>query len=229
MKLRVIGAAVLCVFSATAMAETQASIQGDQDQMSYALGLTMGSHIKQQGVPLTDSQFVKGFEDGMSGSKPQLAKEDLQKAMVSYQEKAMKIHEENQKVASDTNQQAGEAFLAENKSKDGVVTLPSGLQYKIVKAGEGESPTKTDQVKVNYEGRLVDGTIFDSSFQRGEPAVFPVNAVISGWTEALQLMKPGAEWELYIPSNLAYGERGVGQIGPNSTLIFKVDLLDVEH
>ncbi len=227
MKLRVLGAAaVVCLISTVTFAETD--LVSTKAQMSYALGVTMGKHIKDQGVPLDDHIYADAFEIGYQGEASELSDDKIHSAMMAFQKQVLLLQEEQTTVVSEQNKQAGKTFLAENKTKDGVVTTDSGLQYKIIQAGSGDSPKRSDEVEVNYEGRLIDGTVFDSSFQRGQPAVFPVGAVISGWTEALQMMKPGSQWELFIPAELAYGERGIGQIGPNSTLIFTVDLIEVK-
>jgi FKBP-type peptidyl-prolyl cis-trans isomerase len=155
--------------------------------------------------------------------------EDLQKTLMAKQQEQAAKQQEQAKVVSEKNKKDGEAFLAANKKKDGVVTMPSGLQYKVLVAGKGKSPKATDTVTVNYKGTLIDGTEFDSSYKRGKPASFPLNQVIPGWTEAVQLMKEGAKWELYVPSSLAYGERGAGaNIGGNATLIFEVELLSIK-
>ena len=151
-------------------------------------------------------------------------------AMAAFKEEMMKKHEEELKKAAEKNKKEGEAFLAENKKKEGVVTLPSGLQYKVIKEGDGQMPKDTDMVTVNYRGTLVDGTEFDSSYKRGNPATFPVNGVIPGWQEALKLMKVGSKWQLFVPAGLAYGEKGAGStIGPNATLIFEVELLSISE
>lgn len=226
MKRRILGMFAMCIIGSAAVANT--ALETPEDQMSYALGVTMGQHIQKQGVKLNGDLFSKGFEDGFAGKQGDLTEEQIHKAMTDFQQQVMQQHEEQVKMVAEQNKKEGETFLGANKDKEGVITTASGLQYKIIKEGDGVSPTKDDQVKVNYEGRLIDGTVFDSSFQRGEAATFPVSAVIPGWTEALQLMKPGAKWELYIPASLAYGERGIGQIGPNATLIFKVDLISVQ-
>lgn len=226
MRLRVLTAVAMCFISTAAIAEVD--LTSEQAKMSYALGVTMGQHIKNQGVPLDDHLFADAFEVGYQGTESALDLDEIHEAMMAFQKKVMQQNDEEGQLMAEKNKLAGEKFLAENKSKEGVVTTASGLQYKVIKEGEGASPAKNDEVKVDYEGRLIDGTVFDSSFKRGEPAVFPVSAVISGWTEALQIMKPGASYELFIPANLAYGERGVGQIGPNATLLFTVDLIEVQ-
>jgi FKBP-type peptidyl-prolyl cis-trans isomerase FklB len=168
-----------------------------------------------------------GIADGFAG-KPALTEEEQKAVIMDLQKSAMAKAEEKQKAAAEKISRPVKPFLAANVKKDGVKTTASGLQYKVIKSGTGPSPKPTDTVKVHYTGTLIDGTVFDSSVQRGEPATFPVNGVIPGWTEALQLMKVGDKWQLVIPAKLAYGEEGPGPIGPNSTLIFEVELLGIE-
>ncbi|MFT3993932.1 MAG: FKBP-type peptidyl-prolyl cis-trans isomerase [Dysgonomonas sp.] len=192
------------------------------DKISYALGLSIGNNFVSSGIKKVNmSDFVKGMEAVLN--EEQLA--------ISYDEAKNIINEyfvELQAERLTINKKAGEEFLAINKNKAGVVTLPSGLQYEILKKGEGKIPTATDQVKCHYHGTLIDGTVFDSSVQRGTPATFGVTQVIPGWVEALQLMPVGSKWRLFIPSELAYGESGAGQsIEPNSTLIFEVEILEI--
>jgi FKBP-type peptidyl-prolyl cis-trans isomerase FklB len=157
-----------------------------------------------------------------------MTEEEIRQTMMAFQKEMMAKQEEQMKKAGEKNKKEGEAFLAENKKKEGVITLPSGLQYKVIKAGQGKKPQASDKVTVHYRGTLINGTEFDSSIRRGQPATFPVSGIIPGWSEALQLMQEGAQWQLFIPPNLAYGERGAGNvIGPNSTLIFEVELISV--
>lgn len=196
------------------------------EKVGYSLGYMMAEGNKGQVDDLNLDAFETGFRDGYEEKESALTQEQMQQVLVSYQEKkqAEMIKEMEAKAAS--NKEEGQKFLAENKTKEGVQTTDSGLQYKVVKEGTGASPKATDMVKVHYEGKLIDGTVFDSSYERGEPIEFPLNQVIPGWTEGVQLMKKGAEYELYIPSDLAYGEAGTPGIEPNSVLIFKVELLD---
>lgn len=196
------------------------------EKVGYSLGYMMAEGNKGQVDDLNLDAFETGFRDGYEEKESALTQEQMQQVLVSYQEKkqAEMIKEMEAKAAS--NKEEGQKFLAENKTKEGVQTTDSGLQYKVVKEGTGASPKATDMVKVHYEGKLIDGTVFDSSYERGEPIEFPLNQVIPGWTEGVQLMKKGAEYELYIPSDLAYGETGTPGIEPNSVLIFKVELLD---
>lgn len=192
------------------------------DKVSYALGLSIGNNFMSSGIKNVNFEsFLKGMQDVISGASADISYEEAQQLLNDY---FGKLQDER----LDLNQKAGEEFLAINKNKPGVVTLPSGLQYEILKKGEGAIPTANDQVKCHYHGTLIDGTVFDSSVERGQPATFGVNQVIPGWVEALQLMPVGSKWKLFIPSNLAYGKSGAGQtIEPNSTLVFEVEVLDI--
>lgn len=207
----------------------EAPAKADMDKVSYSLGLIIGKDMKNQGVELKPEQFAKGFSDAMSGAKPALTDEEMRQVMTLYTaEIAMKKEEQTRKVLAE-NKTKEEAFLAENQKKEGVQTLPSGLQYKVLKEGSGRKPTTDDTVTVNYRGTLIDGKEFDSSYKRNQPATFPVNGVIPGFTEALQCMQPGAKWLIYVPSKLGYQETGIGEvIPPNSTLIFDVELISVQ-
>ncbi len=196
---------------------------------SYAIGMNTGRSIKEEGVEIDLEMFFQGIRDGAGDAKPKYSQQQIREAMTVFQGELKSKQEKAQRMISEKNQREGQAFLAANKTKQGVVTLPSGLQYQVVRKGNGASPKATDTVKVHYEGTLIDGTVFDSSIQRNEPAVFPVRGVIPGWTEALQQMHVGDKWKLFIPAELAYGARGAGRvIGPNSVLIFEVELLGIE-
>ena len=192
------------------------------DKFSYGLGMGIGQNLLSMGVQdMNVEDFVKGLKDVLTGAKPEMSHSEAQ-AVVN--EHFRKLAEE----AYTQNKASGEAFLAENAKKEGVTVLPSGLQYEVITAGNGKKPSATDRVQCHYEGTLIDGTIFDSSIKRGEPAVFGVNQVIKGWVEALQLMEEGAKWRLYIPYDMAYGEHGAGEmIPPYSALIFDVELIKV--
>ena len=192
------------------------------DKISYALGLSIGNNFQNAGIKdLQVDDFVKGLQDVLTGGHPEISYEEAKQVINDYFTKL-------QKEKLELNKQAGEEFWKINKGRAGVVTLPSGLQYQILNQGKGAKPTKADKVKCHYHGTLINGTVFDSSIQRGQPAVFGVSQVIPGWTEALQLMPVGSKWRLFIPSELAYGEHGAGNaIEPNSTLIFDVELLDI--
>jgi FKBP-type peptidyl-prolyl cis-trans isomerase FklB len=204
-----------------------------KQKFSYALGMNIGSglgaNLKKQSVDVDSTLVSQGLKDAMSGGKTRLTQEEAQTVLTEVQNEVKKQQQEKAQQAGAANKTEGEAFLAANKSKDGVVTLPSGLQYKILTAGTGPKPAASDSVKCNYRGTLINGTEFDSSYKRGQPATFGVGQVIKGWTEALQLMPVGSKWQLFVPASLAYGERGAGaEIGPNSTLIFEVELLSIE-
>jgi FKBP-type peptidyl-prolyl cis-trans isomerase FklB len=204
-----------------------------KQKFSYALGMNIGTSLggtlKTQAVEVDWSLVIQGLKDSTSGAKTRLTEQEEKAVLTEVQNEVRKQQTEKTKEASEKNKTDGEAFLAANKSKEGVVTLPSGLQYKILTAGTGPKPTASDSVVCNYKGTLIDGKEFDSSYKRGQPATFPVSGVIKGWTEALQLMPVGSKWQLFIPSNLAYGERGAGaEIGPNSTLVFEVELLSIQ-
>jgi FKBP-type peptidyl-prolyl cis-trans isomerase FklB len=199
-----------------------------KDKFSYALGLNLGNNLNKQSVPVNTDLIMQGLKDGLSGGKALMTEEEVRAVMMEVQNQIRKQMQEKAQEEGAANQKEGETFLAANKSKEGVVTLPSGLQYKILTAGTGAKPAATDSVVCNYRGTLINGKEFDSSYKRGQPATFPVGGVIKGWTEALQLMPVGSKWQLFIPSQLAYGERGAGaDIGPNSTLIFEVELLSI--
>lgn len=192
------------------------------DKISYALGLSIGNNFQNSGINnLQVEDFVKGLKDVLGDAEPEISYDEAKQVINDY---FMNL----QKERLELNKKAGEEFLNINKGKAGVVTLPSGLQYQVLKQGEGAKPAASDKVKCHYHGTLINGTVFDSSVQRGEPAVFGVSQVIPGWVEALQLMPVGSKWRLFIPSDLAYGEHGAGDaIEPNSALVFDVELLDI--
>jgi FKBP-type peptidyl-prolyl cis-trans isomerase FklB len=200
-----------------------------KDKASYAVGMNFGMSLKKQSVDVDPNILARGIKDAIEGNKPLLSDADAQAALTQLQSEVQKTMEAKMQKLGVSNKQEGETFLAANKSKDGVVALPSGLQYKILKAGTGPKPIPSDTVVCNYRGTLIDGTEFDSSFKHGQPASFPVGQVIKGWTEALQLMPVGSKWQLFVPAALAYGDRGAGpDIGPNATLIFEVELLSIK-
>lgn len=195
----------------------------------YAIGHNFGSRFKADSIDLNLAQFMQGVQDGYAGKESRITPEQAQAAIVELQRQLMARQAEQQTKAATKNKTEGDAFLAKHKAEPGVVTTASGLQYKVIKPGEGDSPAATDTVTVHYTGTLIDGTVFDSSLKRNQPATFPVNAVIPGWTEAMQLMKPGARYKLVLPSELGYGESGAGNIiGPNAVLVFEVELISVE-
>jgi FKBP-type peptidyl-prolyl cis-trans isomerase FklB len=217
----------------TAKTAAPLTLKTEKEKFSYALGMMTGHRMTEgltkQSVPFDPAILARGLKDGVAGGKTLLTDDEAQAAIAAMQkEKAQQTAEANKKAGA-ANKKEGEDFLAANKSKEGVVTLPSGLQYKILTEGKGPKPTANDSVVCNYRGTLINGTEFDSSYKRGQPATFPVGGVIKGWTEALQLMPVGSKWQLFIPPDLAYGERGAGaDIGPDSTLIFEVELMSIE-
>ncbi len=202
-------------------------LKTDKDKLSYALGASMAHNLKQYEVDLDIDMYIKGLKDAFSGKKELLTEQEMASIIAKTQEDVKSRMQEKAMEKIEKTKKDGEEFLAQNKKKAGVKTLPSGLQYKVIKEGKGKSPKDTDTVTVNYRGTLIDGTEFDSSYKRGEPASFAVNAVIKGWTEALKLMKEGAKWQLFIPANLAYAERPAPGIPQMSTLIFEVELIKV--
>lgn len=219
----VITAAVL----SSALAQTTLDLKETKARSSYAIGADIAKSIKRQPLELDTKALAAGLTDGLEG-KLALSEAELSAALASLQQQLQEKARAQQAEAGDKNLKAGEEFLAANGKKEGIKTTKSGLQYQVVKSGSGKTPKATESVKVHYHGTLIDGTVFDSSVERGEPISFPVNGVIPGWTEALQLMKEGDKWKLFIPSALAYGENGAGpKIGPNSVLIFDVELLSV--
>ena len=201
----------------------------EKQKSGYAIGLKIGAQLAMAKDSLDANALTLGVLDAIEGKKPRLSEEEIQKAGIAFQKKVLAKQEKETVKILEKNLSEGKTFLEENKKKEGVITLKSGLQYKIIKEGTGATPTKADSVTTHYTGKLLNGQVFDSSVQRGEPATFPVSGVIAGWTEALQLMKSGGKWELYIPAELAYGERGAGKmIEPGATLIFEIELLDIQ-
>jgi FKBP-type peptidyl-prolyl cis-trans isomerase FklB len=228
MKRLIICLGAVCIAS-LGLAQDKPQLKDQKDKASYSIGYDIGETFKKQKIELNIDALVAGLKEAVGGKEATMSKEDRDKTLQAFQKEMMEKQIAASKEAATKNQAEGEKFLAENKTKDGVKTTASGLQYKVLKEGSGPSPKETDTVVTNYRGTLIDGTEFDSSYKRNEPASFPVNRVIKGWTEALQLMKPGAKYQLFIPSSLAYGERGAGQlIGPNATLIFEVELLSIK-
>jgi FKBP-type peptidyl-prolyl cis-trans isomerase FklB len=201
-----------------------------KQKASYAIGMNWGTGLHRQAIDVDTASLLQGMKDGLAGGKTLLTEDEARAALMQLQKEMQEKQQAKAAAEGEANKKEGEAFLAANKSKEGVVTLPSGLQYKILTPGTGPKPTATDSVVCNYKGTLINGTEFDSSYKRGEPATFPVTGVIKGWTEALQLMPVGSKWQLFIPSDLAYGARGTpgGPIGPNATLIFEVELMSIK-
>jgi len=204
--------------------EKSPPLKDQKDKVSYSIGLNIGSNLARQNVEINADALIAGIKDAIAG-KPQLTQDQVKEVMTTFE----KDMQSKQKAAGEKNAAEGTKFLEENKKKEGVKTTSSGMQYKVVKEGTGAQPKATDTVTVNYRGTLINGKEFDSSYKRGQPATFPLNGVIKGWTEGLQLMKTGAKYQLFVPPNLAYGERAAGpDISPNSTLIFEVELLDIK-
>jgi FKBP-type peptidyl-prolyl cis-trans isomerase FklB len=228
MKSYLITTLALGLLVSSATAQDKPDLTTPKQKTSYALGVNIGSNLKAQDLDLDATALAAGVSDALNG-KPAMSQEEVHATLTAFQQEVMTKMQAKEKVEGEQNLKAGEAFLAENAKKEGVKTTASGLQYKILKEGDGPTPKATDTVKVNYKGTLIDGTVFDSSYDRGEPATFPVNEVIPGWTEALQMMKVGSKWQLFVPAKLAYGEHSPSpKIGPNSTLIFDVELLGIE-
>lgn len=200
----------------------------EQEKLGYAIGMNIGMNMKQQQVDVDPNQVAAGIIASLKGEKTELSQEQMGKILADYQQKMQMKQMEQMAAAAAENEELGKEYLVANAKKDGVITLDSGLQYKVLTSGEGTTPAIDSKVEVHYRGTLIDGTEFDSSYSRGTPASFPVNGVIPGWTEALQLMKEGDKWELVIPSRLAYAERGAPPvIPPNAALVFEVELLKV--
>jgi FKBP-type peptidyl-prolyl cis-trans isomerase FklB len=209
-------------------AATPLVLKTDKEKQSYAIGMNIGKSIHRDGVDVDPNILLRGMKDALAGGKTVLTDDEAKAVMTNLQAEMRKQAVEKAQVAGEANKKAGDAFLAANKAKEGVVTLPSGLQYKILTQGTGPKPAATDTVVCNYKGTLLDNTEFDSSYSRNQPLTIPVGGVIKGWTEALQLMPVGSKWQLFIPSDLAYGAQTKGPIGPNSTLIFEVELLSIQ-
>jgi len=216
-------------FGCTAEETKEPLLDNPKDRISYTIGINIGQDFVTQKMDINADVLLLGIKDTMAGKEARLTEEEMMAEIQKFQEAMQAKLVADAQQAAEKNKLAGETFLAENAKLEGIVVTASGLQYKVLEAGEGNSPGPADVATVHYRGTLVDGTQFDSSYDRGEPATFPVGGVIPGWTEALQLMKPGAKWQIFIPSQLAYGERGAGQaIGPNAALIFDVELVSVE-
>lgn len=210
--------------------EAVTALTTSKQKASYAIGMNWGTGLHRQGIEVDSAALIQGMKDALAGGKTLLTEDEARAALMQLQKEMQEKQQAKAAQEGEANKKEGDAFLAANKSKEGVVTLPSGLQYKILKEGSGPKPTATDSVVCNYKGTLINGTEFDSSYKRGEPATFPVTGVIKGWTEALQLMPVGSKWQLFIPPDLAYGPRGTpgGPIGPNATLTFEVELISIK-
>jgi FKBP-type peptidyl-prolyl cis-trans isomerase FklB len=226
MKLQIVVVSSILFLVSLVNAQENRVLKNQKEKMSYIIGMDIGTNLKKQSIDIEPNIVARGIKDAIAGGKPLLSEQEVQETMAIFQKDMMAKQQEVAKK----NKKEGEVFLDENKKKEGVKTLASGLQYKVLKEGTGKKPKLNDAVTVNYRGTLIDGTEFDSSYRRGQPASFPVSGVIPGWTEALPLMGEGAKWQLFVPSNLAYGERGAGaMIGPNATLIFEIELISVQE
>lgn len=219
----------LTMFSPSLFAADPAMhLNTEKDKISYSIGLDIGRNFTKQGIDLDTNVFISGLEDGRQNKNTLMTDQEIRDTLSTLQTKLIKQQQENLKKIGQANLLEGKAFLEKNQKAPGVKTLSSGLQYRVITEGQGTPPSTKDTVKTHYKGRLINGAEFDSSYTRGEPVEFPVEGVIKGWTEALQLMKPGSKWEIFVPANLAYGETGAGNvIGPNATLIFEIELLSI--
>jgi FKBP-type peptidyl-prolyl cis-trans isomerase len=224
----VLGTVAILGLTACAIAGDTNSLPDTKSRVSYAIGMMLGHNWQQQGLEVNPDIAARAIKDVQAGGATLLSQEEMQQTLTSYQQEFRAIQMKKKAELTIKNKAEGEAFLAANKAKPGVETLPDGLQYTVLTAGTGATPGATDTVTVNYRGTLLDGTEFDSSYKRGQPATFPVGGVIKGWTEALQKMSVGSKWKLFVPSELAYGENGQRSIPPNSVLIFEVELLDTK-
>ncbi len=231
MKIKLVAAAAMGLVMSSTMAATDVTtLKTDTDKLSYSIGDDLGKNFKRQGIDINAAVMAQGINDGMTNNPKSLMTDDqVKEVLAKFQKDVMAKRAAEVSKKSDENKAAGTKFLSENKAKPGVVTLPSGLQYKVIKNGSGEKPSKEDMVTVEYTGHLINGEVFDSTSKTGKPATFKLSQVIPGWVEALQLMPSGSTWEIYVPASLAYGDRSVGgPIGPNETLIFNIHLVSVK-
>lgn len=220
--------AILLAISSNAFA-ADSKLKTVEQKASYTLGTDLAKNFQQQGIDIDADALILGFEDAMKKRPLKLTKEEMNASIQALKKQIMAKKMAELETKAQTNLKKGEAFLAENKKKPGVKTLPSGLQYRVIQEGKGPHPTDDDYITAHYEGKLIEGTVFDSSYKRGSPIVFQLSNVIPGWQEALKLMRPGAKWEIFVPAKLAYGKKGAGKvIGPNETLIFTVELIKVD-
>lgn len=218
----------IAFFFGVCYADEKLELKDQKDKESYSLGYQFGQNLKIQGIDLNLEVYASGIRDALGGKEPLMSQEEIRATIMELQKRVMAAQQKALKEQAAKNLSESKAFLAKNGKKEGIKTLPSGLQYKILEEGSGKMPKAEDTVTVNYKGTLIDGTEFDSSYKRGQPATFQVKGVIKGWTEALQLMKEGSKWQLFVPPQLGYGERGAGPIPPNGTLIFEVELISVK-
>ncbi|MGD8854412.1 MAG: FKBP-type peptidyl-prolyl cis-trans isomerase [Gammaproteobacteria bacterium] len=219
--------ALMALLAGLATAGEKVELKSENDKLNYSVGYQLGGDFRRQDVEINPEIVVRGMQDAIAGEKPLMTPKEMRSTLAGLSQRVAADKRDRHKQVAEQNLANGQAFLAENADKEGVKTTASGLQYKVIEAGSGESPKASDSVTVHYRGTLIDGTEFDSSYSRNKPATFRVDRVIPGWTEALKMMKPGAKWQLFIPPGLAYGERGPGPIPPNSTLIFDVELISV--
>jgi FKBP-type peptidyl-prolyl cis-trans isomerase FklB len=225
MRIRFLPALLGAVVIVPVLSASAEELKTEKQKFSYTVGFQVGQSLKRDGLELDVKAFSQAVEDVLSGAQPQLSMDQMKAAINTFREKQM----EEKRALAEKNKKEGEAFLAANKKKKGVKTLPDGLQYQVIKAGTGATPKATDTVEVNYRGTLLDGKEFDSSYKRGKPTTLQVGGVIKGWQSALEHMKVGGKWKVWVPSDLAYGERGAGNvIGPNETLVFEIELLDIK-
>ena len=217
------------LLAAPASAGDSAALATQKEKASYGIGVEMAVNLSRMGAEIDVDALAKGMKDVLASGKLLFSSEELQAAMTAYQTELREKQMQAMKAAAEENKKTGDDFLAQNKSKEGVVALPSGLQYRVLKTGDGRKPAETDSVECHYRGTLINGTEFDSSYKRGQPATFKVNGLIRGWQEALKLMPVGSKWQLFVPPDLAYGDRGAGKdIGPNETLIFDLELIAIK-
>ena len=218
----------IMLFATNCFGADRMELKDQKDKESYSLGYQFGQSMKRQGLAVNLDVYTAGIRDALSGAKPQMSQEEVNKTISEVQSRVMAARQKELQEMADKNLSEGKAFLEANRKKEGVKTLPSGLQYKVLVEGNGKTPKAADEVTVNSRGTLIDGTEFDSSYSRGQPFTVKVNGAIRGWSEALQLMKEGSKWQLFIPPDLAYGERVVSRIPPNSTLLFEVELISIK-
>jgi len=231
MKFKGIAVVAVLLFAGLVSAEENLILKDQKDRISYSFGVDTGTKMKNISTGVDLDLFIKGVKDGLSGTKPLMTDQEIRDTVMSIQKEIMAKSEEEKKALGQKNKKEGEVFLAENKKKEGVITLPSGLQYKVLKDGTGKTPTDENWVRIFFRGNLVDGTVFEDTYKTfGQPVAFAVKGLIPGWAEALKLMKEGAKWQLFIPPDLGFGERGAGTlIGPNATLIIEVELVSVQE
>jgi FKBP-type peptidyl-prolyl cis-trans isomerase FklB len=216
------------LLSGLASAGEGPELETEKGKLSYSVGYQIGSDFLRQGKDINPEVLLKGIQDAMAGNEPVMSKKDMKTTLTNLQKSVVEVRKKKLRERAEKFLAAGRRFLAENENKEGVKTLPSGLQYKVITEGTGRTPAETDSVTVHYTGNLITGAEFDSSYKRKKPATFPVDGVIDGWTEALLIMKEGAQWKLFIPPELAYGDKRAGSIEPNSTLIFDIELISVQ-